>query len=359
MLSGGLVGGLVALTATLVLVGCRADNAANEVDGASMALIIPSADSDYFSSVSRGAQEAARDSKVDLTLTSDASSVASQVAAVRSGVESGVDAILIAPLGPEVDSAIQSAKDAGVVVVDIGGTGYASATADFLVQTDDCVLGIAAGQWTQGRMPAGSVFWPEFGASFLLVLGDDGEYPRPTCRDSGWFEGAGIPLEVVAQGQSGEVAVGEFAGIPFSIPCIIRFQGDREVTQRQITECVRAHPEINAAYASTGSLARVAGEGLRRAGKTVGLDVMLTTVSGEGEGLELAKGAWVNAVARPRAAANGGFAVASALKLLQGEMPETQGGKPFLDTGVDVCTDDPQSAVFTAVTRSIMDCLAN
>ena len=324
-----------------------------------MALIIPSADSDYFSSVSRGAQEAARDSKVDLTLTSDASSVASQVAAVRSGVESGVDAILIAPLGPEVDSAIQSAKDAGVVVVDIGGTGYASATADFLVQTDDCVLGIAAGQWTQGRMPAGSVFWPEFGASFLLVLGDDGEYPRPNCRDSGWFEGAGIPLEVVAQGQSGEVAVGEFAGIPFSIPCIIRFQGDREVTQRQITECVRAHPEINAAYASTGSLARVAGEGLRRAGKTVGLDVMLTTVSGEGEGLELAKGAWVNAVARPRAAANGGFAVASALKLLQGEMPETQGGKPFLDTGVDVCTDDPQSAVFTAVTRSIMDCLAN
>ncbi len=244
----------------------------------------------------------------------------------------------------------------GVVVVDLGGTGYASTTADFLVQTDDCVLGTAAGQWIQGRMPEGSLLWPEFGANLLLVVGDDGEYPRPTCRDRGWFEGAGIPVEALAEAESGAIPTGDFIGIPYTIPCVVRHASDAQATQLQITECVREHPEINAAYASTGSLARVAGEGLRRAGKTVGVDVMLTTVAGEDEGLELARGTWVNAAARPRAEATGGFAVMSALSLLDGQVPKTQGGKPFLDTGVDVCTDEPQTAVFVAINRTIREC---
>ena len=350
--------GLIALSVSVVLVGCGSDNALDQTAGTSMALIVPTSDSSYFRSVLEGAQDAASNSDVVLTVTNDAASIAGQVASVRSAVESGVDAILISPVGPEVDGAIQLAQDAGVVVVDIGGTGVASASADFLVQTDDCVLGIAAGQWTQGRMPAGSVFWPEFGAHLLLVLGDDGEYPRPTCRDLAWFEGAGIPPEALVQSEGGVVPTGEFSGIPYSIPCIIRYRGDRNLTQQQITECVRAHPEINVAFASTGSLARTAGEGLRRAGKTVGLDVMLTTVSGEDVGLDLARGSWVNALARPRSAATGGFAVASALALLKGETPQTQGDKPFLDTGVDVCTDDSQTAVFTAMTRSIAECLS-
>jgi len=352
----GIGGALVLLAAALILAGCGSEGAAPETDGASLALIVPSADSDYFQAVAAGAQEAASASGSSLTVVADASSVASQVAAVRSAVDSGVDAILISPVGPEVDGAIQSARDGGVVVVDVGGTGYASPAADFLVQTDDCVLGTAAGQWLQGRMPEGSVFWPKFSANFLLVLGDDGEFPRPTCRDQGWFEGAGIPVDVLSQAESGAVPTGEFVGIPYSIPCVVDFTGDAEQTRRAVTDCVIAHPEINAAYASTGSLARVAGEGLRRAGKTVGVDVMLTTVAGEDEGLELARGTWVNAASRPRAAATGGFAVTSALSLLNGQEPETQGGKPFLDTGVDLCTDDPKTSVFTAVSLPVDSC---
>ena len=346
----------VALTAALGLVGCGSNGAAPETDGASLALIVPSADSDYFRSVTAGAQEAATSSASSLTVVDDASSVASQVAAVRSAVDAEVNAILISPVGPEIDRAIQSAKEAGVVVVDVGGTGYSSSTAEFLVQTDDCVLGTAAGQWIQGRMPEGSLMWPEFTANFLLLLGDDGEFPRPSCRDQGWFEGAGLPIEALTQAESGVVPAGKFIGIPYSIPCIVHFTGDAERAQREVTDCVKEHPEVNAAYASTGSLARVAGEGLRRAGKTVGLDVMLTTVAGGDEGLELARGTWVNAAARPRASATGGIAVNSALALLDGRTPEIQGDKSFLDTGVDLCTDDPKSAVFTAVTLPVNRC---
>ncbi len=352
----GLAFGVTALAAAVAVTGCSANTASDQAEGPGITLIVPSPDSDYFQSIRDGALEAADAASSPLTIVDDAASVAGQVAAVRSAVESGADAIVIATLAPEVDSAIQAARDSGVVVVDLGGTGYASTTADFLVQTDDCVLGTAAGQWIQGRMPEGSLLWPEFGANLLLVVGDDGEYPRPTCRDRGWFEGAGIPVEALAEAESGAIPTGDFIGIPYTIPCVVRYAGDAQATQLQITECVREHPEINAAYASTGSLARVAGEGLRRAGKTVGVDVMLTTVAGEDEGLELARGTWVNAAARPRAAATGGFAVMSALSLLDGQVPETQGGKPFLDTGVDLCTDDPKTAVFTAVTVPLDEC---
>ena len=356
MLRGGLFMGVTTLAAALAMTGCSADKASDQPSGPGLTLILPSPDSDYFQGVRDGTLEAADKASSSLTIVDDVSSVAGQVAAVRSAVESGTDAILIAPVAPEVDSAIQAARDSGVVVVDVGGTGHTSRTADFLVQTDDCVLGTAAGQWIQGRMPEGSLLWPEFGANLLLVVGDDGEYPRPTCRDQGWFEGAGIPVEALAKAESGAIPTGDFIGIPYTIPCVVRYAGDAQATQLQITECVREHPEINAAYASTGSLARVAGEGMRRAGKTVGVDVVLTTVSGEGEGLDLARGTWVNAIARPRAAATGGFAVSSALALLEGQVPETQGGKPFLDTGVDLCTDDPKAAVFTAVTLPLGEC---
>ena len=348
--------GLTLAASGVLVLGCSSGTVESDATATDMVIILPTQDSSYFESVAEGVREGAQGAGVSLREVLGAPSVGSQVAAVQSAVEGGTDAILIAPVGVEVDTALESARQAGVVVVDVGGTGYASAAADFLVQTDDCVLGIAAGQWIQGRMPQGSLLWPEFAAHFLLVLGDDGEYPTPTCRDQGWFEGAGIPIDAVVQSSEGGVATGEFSGIPYSIPCVVQFEGDPQATQEQITECVRQHPEINAAYASTGTLARVAGEGLRLAGKTVGLDVVMVTVAGEGEGLKLAQSSWVNAAARPRARATGGFALTSALTLLAGETPQTQGGKPFLDTGADLCTDNPQTAVFTAITMPVDEC---
>ena len=350
---GGL---LVVLAAGAVLVGCSSPASESIDSGTKVALILPSSDSPYFEEVARGARESAQGASAQLIENVDAASIGSQVAAVRSAIDSGADAIVIAPLGPEIDAAVASARDAGVKVVEVGGTGYVSSTSDFVVQTDDCVLGIAAGQWLQGRMPEGSLLWPEFSANFLLVLGNDGEFPEPSCRDQGWFEGTGIPIDALAQAEAGTVPTGDFVGIPYSIPCVIRYAGDASATQQQITDCVRQHPQINAAYASTGTLARLAGEGLRRAGKTVGLDVVLTTVAGEDEGLDLARGSWVNAASRPRAAATGGFAVASALTLVEGGTPEVQGDKPFLDTGVDLCTDEPKTTVFSALTVPLKQC---
>lgn len=325
---------------------------------AAVTLIIPDQDSDYFRAIRAGAVESARDRNFALTIPESASTASEQISAITDAIARGDSGIAISPVSAEVDAALSAARNAGLSVVTIGATGVDASNSDFTVQTDDCVLGLAAGQWTSGRLPEGSIFWPDFNAHFLRVIGDTGEYPRPTCRDDAWLQGAGIDPAVIAATPPDQIPTGMYAGgaAPFDIPCTVVYDGDLEKVTADVRECVIAHPEINAAYASNGDLARAAGDGLRFAGKTVGVDVLLTTVGGTGQAMELAQGSWVNATARPRVRSTGGSAISALADLMQGKIPEVQGDKGFWDTGVDICTDEPKTAVFVAVTLSIGEC---
>jgi fructose transport system substrate-binding protein len=326
---------------------------------AAITLIIPDQTSDYFRAIRAGAVDGARDRNLDLTIVEGASSSAEQISAITEAIARGDQGIAISPVSPEVDSALSAARNSGTAVVTIGGTGVEVKNSDFTVQTDDCVLGLAAGQWISGRLPEGSIFWPDFTAHFLRVIGDTGEYPRPSCRDEAWLQGAGIDPALIAGTPPGNIPSGTYAGgaAAFDIPCTVIFNGDLNQVTEDVRTCVSAHPEINAAYASSGDLARAAGDGLRFAGKTVGVDVLLTTIGGTGEALALARGSWVNATARPRVRATGGSAISALADLIEGRTPTVQGDKSFLDTGVDLCTDQPTTAVFVAVTMSIDACV--
>lgn len=347
----------------LVLAACGSEDRAEPIlldaPTESITLIIPDQDTDYFRAIRAGAVESAQERNLQLTIAESASSTAEQIAAVTEAISRGDSGIAISPVSPEVDAALSAARNAGLRVVNIGGTGVTVQNADFTVQTDDCVLGLAAGQWMSGRLPEGSIFWPDFQAHFLRVVGTTGEYPKPTCRDDGWLQGLGIDPAFVKSTPEGTNPSGMYAGgvAPFDIPCTIVYQGDLGQVTEDVKACIAENPEINAAYASSGDLAQATGEGLRLAGKTVGVDVLLTTVGGTGDALELADGAWVNATSRPRVRSTGGSAIAALDDLVQGQIPQVQGYKGFWDTGVDLCTDDPQAAVFIAVTMSVRECV--
>lgn len=327
--------------------------------GDSIALIIPDQDSDYFRAIRLGALDAARDQGLDINVAEAASTTSEQIAAVTEAISRGDAGIAVAPVGADVDAALSVARNAGVKVVEVGGTGIDIANVDFTVQTDDCLLGMAAGQWLAGRMPEGAIFWPDFNAHFLRVVGSTGEYPVPTCRDRAWLEGLGIDPATIEALPPDEMPSGTYSGdvAPFDIPCTIVYSGDLNQVTEDVRECVLAHPEINAAYASSGDLAQAMGDGLRFAGKTVGVDVKVTTVGGAGQALELADGGWVNATSRPRVRSTGYDSVTSLGQLVRGETPEIQGDKPFRDTGVDLCTDDSQRTVFVAFTIPIGECV--
>ena len=327
--------------------------------GDSIALIIPDKDSDYFRAIRLGALDAARDQGLEMSIPEAASTTSEQIAAVTEAIGRGDLGIAIAPVGTDVDAALSVARNAGLKVVEVGGTGIDVANVDFTVQTDDCLLGMAAGQWLAGRMPEGSIFWPDFNAHFLRVVGATGEYPVPTCRDRAWLEGLGIDPATIEALPPGEMPSGMYSGnvAPFDIPCTIVYAGDLNQVTTDVRECVIAHPEINAAYASSGDLAQAMGDGLRFAGKTVGVDVKVTTVGGTGKALELADGGWVNATSRPRVRSTGYDSVSVLGQLLRGETPEIQGDKSFRDTGVDLCTDESQRTVFVAFTIPIGECV--
>ena len=351
-----------AIVLGLVASGClNASDSSSTVPptGDSVSLIIPDQDSDYFRTIRLGALDSARDQGLDMNIPDAASTTSEQIAAVTEAIGRGDVGIAIAPVGADVDAALSVARNAGLKVVEVGGTGIDVSNADFTVQTDDCLLGMAAGQWLAGRMPQGAIFWPDFNAHFLRVVGSTGEYPVPTCRDGAWLEGLGIDPATIEAVPSGEVPSGMYANnvAPFDIPCTIVYSGDLNQVTEDVRECVLAHPEINAAYASSGDLAQAMGDGLRFAGKTVGVDVQVTTVGGTGQALELADGGWVNATSRPRVRSTGYDAVTSLGQLLRGETPEIQGDKSFRDTGVDLCTDDSQRTVFVAFSIPIGECV--
>ena len=325
----------------------------------SISLIIPDQDSDYFRAIRLGALDAARDQGLDMNIPEAASTTSEQIAAVTEAIARGDSGIAIAPVGTDVDAALSVARSAGLKVVEVGGTGVDVANVDFTVQSVDCLLGMAAGQWLAGRMPQGAIFWPDFNAHFLRVIGVTGEYPVPTCRDRAWLEGLGIDPATIEALPPGELPSGMYAdnAASFDIPCTIVYAGDLHQVTEDVRECVLEHPEINAAYASSGDLAQAMGDGLRFAGKTVGVDVKVTTVGGTGEALELADGGWVNATSRPRVRSTGYDSVASLRQLIRGETPEFQGDRPIRDTGVDLCTDESQRTVFVAFTLPVGACV--
>lgn len=322
------------------------------------ALIVPN-DNDYYRTIQAGAVETAQSTGMQLDITNDASTAGAQQRAIQRAVQNGDAGILIAPVGPAVDPFLQNARSKGVKVIQLGGgVAQESTQADFTVKVDDCVLGLSLGQWMGNRMPESSVWWPEQKKTVLVrVTGPTGQLPTATCRDDAFLQGMGIdPSAINPATGTGSGTYGPYA-VPWEVVCTITDDGDLAKVQEAVRQCILNHPDVNGIYTSDGALAQAAGDGARYAGKTIGVDVVLVTTGATEQSLDLAKGTWVAADARPRVRAIGGFAVGALNDYLAGKTPTTQGGKAFNDTGVDLCTDDPRQAVLNAVTLSIPECL--
>lgn len=322
------------------------------------ALILPGSD-DYFRTIRAGAVAGAQASGVSLDITADASTAALQQQAIQQAIANGDSGIMITPAGPDVDPFLTLARDKGLKVVQIGGgPAPESGHVDFTTKADDCVVGLAAGQWMGNRMPEASIWWQEQKKTVLVrVIGPTGQLPAATCRDDSFLQGMGIdPTAVDPATGRGSGVYGEFQ-VPWEVACTVTYRDSLQQVQSDVKACIRERPDVNGIYASDGQLALAAGDGARFAGKTIGVDVVLVTTGATQQSLGLARGTWVAADARPRVRAIGGSAIGALNDLLAGKAPQTQGGKTFGDVGVDLCTDDPRQAVINAVTMSVQDCI--
>ena len=173
------------------------------------------------------------------------------------------------------------------------------------------------------------------------------------------MDAQGVPRATGDATPDGYATSGTFAselGSKFTIPCTIVHTGDLTATQEAIRQCVLEHPEINLAYTSDDVLAQAAGDGMRHAGKTIGVDVTMLTTGADKAGLDLAQGTWIDALARPSYWQLGSDAIGALNELHQGQAPQPSTNLDYRNTGLTLCSDDLYTSVFVTIPVAIPQC---
>jgi len=345
---------IIGALALLAVAGCGTPSESLSDPLLEVAVILPAPTNTQAELVRNGVTQGAAANGLSIGLDSDGMTEPEQVTAIEEAAILGLDGIIIQPAGPAINTALTSARDRGMTIVQLGGESQIPA-AQFWINIDDCLIGQALGQWVQGYIVDGRTQGAD--THFLRVI--DGT-TKPQCRDAAFLATQGISETSGGERTpDGFPRAGAFVGdlsSPFTIPCTILHQGDPVTTVEQIRQCTMDHPEINIAYASSEELARLAGDGMRFAGKTIGVEVSLVATGAGKEGMELAQGTWIDALARPSYFAEG-YEATGALRALHEDSPiENSTNLPYRNAGLTLCTDAPYTSVYVVLPVGLQQC---
>jgi len=348
---------LLSVSLLAFIVGaCSSSASQAPSSGLSVTVITPNADQDYFKSVQADALDEGAAQGVAITQVTDAADEVSQIKAIQMAIDSGATGIVIYPAGAAVAGSVQKARDAGLVVIELGGSPNPTGQADLVIGADDCTLGTAIGQWVAGKLNS----YPGNIARITGPTTPTSAPPAATCRDTAFLQGMGIETgDPNTQGD--EPASGRYTGGyagDFTLPCLVANATDAESARAGLADCFATGAPIDTVYAASDALAEGAAVAMRYAGKTIGTDSVLAAVGGNRSSLDMVKGGLMGAVATPRFPGLGNLAIQSVTGIARdGAPPVPAGDKGYVDIGVDICTDYPQSAVTVAIQVPVQECL--
>lgn len=125
--------------------------------------------------------------------------------------------------------------------------------------------------------------------------------------------------------------------------------------------CLAGNPDINVVYTINEPTAFGAAVALEAAGKTIGQDVIMVSVDGGLAGVQAVQAGTIQATSQQYPLLMAKLGV-EAIKTIAdgGAAPQnTSANGQFFDTGVVLCTDDPQSTVTAAPQESSQFCIDN
>jgi len=353
---------LGALSAVLLATCCLAcgtnstSSSSTAASGMSVTVITPNVDQDYFKSVQADALDEGAAQGVAITQVTDAADEVSQIKAVQAAIDSGATGIVIFPAGAAVAGSVQKARDAGLIVIELGGSPNPTGQANLVIGADDCTLGTAIGQWVAGKLNS----YPGNIARVTGPLTPNNPPPAGNCRDTAFLQGMGIETgDPNTQGDEPTAGryTGGYAG-DFTLPCLVTTAIDADTARAGLADCFATGAPIDTVYAASDALAEGAAVAMRYAGKTIGTDSMLAAVGGNRASLDMVKGGLMGAVATPRFPGLGNLAITSITGIAKGGAPPVPANdKGYVDIGVDICTDYPQSAVTVAIQVPVQECL--
>lgn len=322
--------------AALLLAGCSTGGGTG-AEGEKLihiTIITKDVDNHFWTAMIEGAQTAATDNGVELTVASgkDQTDADGQIRGIEDAIARGDDAILIANNGPAVNDAIKKARDAGLLVIALDTPTDPLSLVDATMASDNFHAGELIGQWTAGALGG------EKATIALLDLFGDKIVSIDHQRDQGFVTGMGIdPADDQVNGD--EAPTGTYSGGDYEIVCNDVTNGAEDGARTAMENCLSLNPNINVVYTSNEPGGVGADAALKAAGIT---DALVVSIDGSCSGIQSVADGQFGAVAQQYPSKMGQLGVEAVIKwVADGSIPQPDAGLDFIDTGITLVTDNP------------------
>ncbi|MGH3585512.1 MAG: sugar ABC transporter substrate-binding protein [Pseudonocardia sp.] len=288
----------------------------------------------FFVKMREGAQQAADAQGVELQSFAGRQDGdnESQVQAIETLISAGAAGFLITPNdSAAIVPTLDRARQAGLFVIALDTQTEPPDAADATFATDNFQAGLLIGQWAKAKFEA------EGKQARIAML--DLSPNRPTVdvqRDQGFLQGFGM-----------EVGDPTLIGDEPADPRVVGHEtteGAEEGGRTAMENLLQRDPTINLVYTINEPAAAGAYEAIKAAGRQD--DIEIVSVDGGCPGVENVKAGIIGATSQQyplKMASLGVEALAAYAK--DGTKPQATEGKDFVDTGVTLITDEPQTGV--------------
>ena len=287
----------------------------------------------FFVKMKEGAEQAAQQAGVQLQSfagKADGDNEA-QVQAIENLISAGAKGFMItANDSKAIVPSLDKAKQAGMLVIALDTPVDPPDAADATFATDNFQAGTLIGQWAKAKFDAEG----KQAKIAMLDLSPNG-VSVDVQRDQGFLSGFGI--DVANKEQIGDESDPRIVGHDVT-------EGAEEGGRTAMENLLQKDPTINLVYTINEPAAAGAYAALEAAGKQN--DVTIVSVDGGCPGVEAVKAGQIGATSQQyplKMAQEGVNAIAAFAK--DGTKPENTAGKTFVDTGVNLITDQPQTGV--------------
>ncbi|WP_017624796.1 substrate-binding domain-containing protein [Nocardiopsis chromatogenes] len=316
----------------LSLVACSSESGADDGE-VLVGLITKTETNPFFVKMKEGAEEAAEEHGVRVQSFSGEydGDNEGQVQAVENLIAAGADGILITPNDSEaIVPALDRARAAGIMVIALDTPTEPADAVDATFATDNFLAGEYIGRWAAARFEAEDV---EPRVAMLDL--NPNQIAVDVARDQGFLQGLGV--DIADAGQIGDEDDARIVGHDVT-------EGAEEGGRTAMENLLQRDPDLNLVYTINEPAAAGAYEALEAAG--VEDDVVIVSVDGGCPGVENVESGVLGATSMQfplEMAAQGVGAVAEYAD--SGETPDPSEGLDFVNTGVELITDEAVDGV--------------
>jgi fructose transport system substrate-binding protein len=323
----------IAAALSLSVTACGGSEAAGTDGKAIVGLITKTDTNPFFVKMKEGAQKAAQEQGIELQTFAGKQDGdnESQVQAVENLISAGAKGFVITPNDSKaIVPAIDKARQAGLLVIALDTPTDPASAVDATFATDNYQAGLLIGQWAKAK-------FAKEGKQAKIALLDlnPNQISVDVQRDQGFLEGFGI--DVKDKTKIGDEADPRIAGHDVT-------DGAEDGGRTAMENLLQKDPANNLVYTINEPAAAGAYEALKAAGKEK--DVTIVSVDGGCPGVDNVKAGVIGATSMQfplKMAAMGVGAITAFAK--DGTKPAVTAGKDFVDTGVQLITDQPQTGV--------------